>query len=246
MKKILSACLSALVLSISAAMPAMAAEAVKFKRGDSAATLSGTLKGYDIRDYRIGAKAGQVISVLFQARNSSCYFNVLPPSSAEMALFTGSMSGNEFAARLTQSGNYTIRVYLMRNAARRNEVCKYQFTVEISPVRATEPGMQTDALVPDTQFHATTEVPCARRPGQPTISCKSGVVRYEAGNADVTVFWPDGGSRVLFFRNGAFSGADLGQADGKARVSSTMEDGLYFIRVGTQRFEIPDALVFGG
>ncbi|MDO9414676.1 hypothetical protein [Pararhizobium sp.] len=103
---------------------------VKFRAGASSATLKGTVKGYDTARYIIGAEAGQVMSVLFSPGNSSCYFNVLPPSGGD-AVFNGSSSGNEYSANLQSSGNYTIQTYLMRNAARRNETCKFSLTIEI-------------------------------------------------------------------------------------------------------------------
>ncbi|WP_313616486.1 hypothetical protein [Agrobacterium sp.] len=233
---------------LSVASVADAAEqTVRFKPGASFATLNGAIKGYDGQDYRLGAKAGQVMSVLFKPGNRSCYFNVLPPGSQDVAIFVGSTSGNEFSANLQATGDYVIRVYLMRNAARRNEQCKYSFTVEISGEQTgAVDAPSTDALVPGTDFNATSEVPCARVSGQPSTSCKAGVVRRGNGDADVTIFWPDGGTRVLFFKQGKFAGADTSQADGAAKLSSSVDNGLYFIRVGEQRFEIPDALVFGG
>lgn len=168
------------------------------------------------------------------------------PRSKDVATFIGSISGNEFTADLAQSGDYVIRVYLMRNAARRNEKCQFALTVEISPgAEKNAPSAAGDALVPATNFNATTDVPCSRAAGQPNRSCKAGVVRRGNGSADVTVFWPDGVNRVLFFKEGQFAGSDTSSADGDPHTSSTTENGLYLIRVGPQRFEIPDVLVLG-
>ncbi|SOC39951.1 hypothetical protein SAMN05892877_106276 [Rhizobium subbaraonis] len=233
-----------------ALLPVLAAVAaeqvVHFKPGATSATLDGTIKGYDGKDYRVGAKAGQAMSVLFEPNNQSCYFNVLPPGSNDVSIFTGSNSGNEFAANLEDTGDYVIRVYLMRNAARRNEQCKYKFTVEISAQATEAPdGSSNDALVPGTNFNATSDIPCSRVAGQPSTRCRAGVVRRGDGNSDVTVFWPDGGSRTLFFKGGEFTGADSSEADGDVKTSSSLENGLYLIRVGEQRFEVPDVLVVG-
>lgn len=232
---------------LSGMLPALAAEeVVHFKKGATSATLSGSFKGYDGRDYRVDASAGQAMSVLFKPSNASCYFNVLPPGSEDAAIFVGSSSGNEFSANLDESGDYLVRVYLMRNAARRNEQCAYKLTVEISANAAGSDGVTTeDALVPGTDFNATSEIPCSRVSGQPSASCKAGVVRRGDGNADVTVFWPDGGTRVLLFKSGNFVGADTSEADGADKTTSTVENGLYLIRVGEQRFEVPDVLVLG-
>ena len=80
---------------------------------------------------RDGARAGQVMSVLFRPSNRSCYINVWTPG-ADSAAFNGSVTGNEYTANLAMSGDYAIQVYLMRNAARRNETCRYRVTVEIT------------------------------------------------------------------------------------------------------------------
>lgn len=106
-------------------------ETVKFAPGAISKTVSGTIKGYDGVNYRLGASKGQVMQVLFSPSNPSCYFNVLPPGGSE-AVFNGSVSGNEFSTNLKAGGNYTVQVYMMRNAARRNETCKYSITFEIS------------------------------------------------------------------------------------------------------------------
>lgn len=109
---------------VSCASAADRFEAVKFKRGATSATLSGTIRGYDSVRYFVGAVAGQVMSVLFSPSNRSCYMNVWTPG-ADATAFNGAIIGNEYAANLTVSGNYAIQVYLMRSAARRNENCRY-------------------------------------------------------------------------------------------------------------------------
>ncbi|MBL0370933.1 hypothetical protein JJB09_02730 [Rhizobium sp. KVB221] len=103
---------------------------VKFKPQTTSATIKGNLKGYDTNNYMLGANAGQVLKVVLKASNSSCYFNIQGPDSEE-AQFNGSMTMGDFSGTLTVDGNYKAMVYLMRNAARRNEICKYTITFEI-------------------------------------------------------------------------------------------------------------------
>jgi hypothetical protein len=124
----------AMAICCGLSVPAAAAErseTVKFEAGAISATLSGRIKGYDGVNYLFDARAGQVISILFSPKNRSCYFNVFGPG-ADMAVHIGSSNGNEFGANLTASGQYRAQVYLMRNAARRGESCKYSMTIEIS------------------------------------------------------------------------------------------------------------------
>ena len=117
--------------AVPAAFGADRAEVVKFPAGAHSATLKSSVKGYDGVSYTLGANAGQAMSVLFTPSNASCYFNVTAPG-AESALFDGSSTGNEFSGNLATSGDYIVNVYLMRNAARRSETCRYSITFEIN------------------------------------------------------------------------------------------------------------------
>jgi hypothetical protein len=89
------------------------------------------VKGYESVDYRLGAATGQTMEVTLKSSNRFIYFNVLPPGD-ETAIFIGSTSGNHFAGTLPTNGDYTVRVYLMRNAARRNETASYSIDFKIT------------------------------------------------------------------------------------------------------------------
>ena len=106
-------------------------EQVRFASGATSAQRTDTIRGYDGIDYVLGAEAGQTMSVNFNPDNPSCYFNITPPGS-RTAIFNGSITGNQFAQELPSTGEYTVQVYLMRNAARRNETCTYDISFEIS------------------------------------------------------------------------------------------------------------------
>jgi hypothetical protein len=92
-------------------------------------------------------------------------------------------------------------------------------------------------------FDATAQIPCARYYGQPMTQCSAAATRGGTnGEATVTVSWPDGGERVIYFRNGR---AD--ESDAPDPLSYTREADLNMIRIGkSERFEIPDTLPFGG
>ncbi|MFO1060853.1 MAG: hypothetical protein U1E53_28250 [Dongiaceae bacterium] len=141
-----------------AALPALAAhktEAVRFKAGTSAATLSGRIKGEDSIDYTLRAGAGQAMSVTFAPDNKSCYFNLYPPGGGSAAIHIGASAGNAFAGTLPAAGNYRAQVYLHRNAARRNETCTFQITFEITgaaaaPAKISDLGGMASAKAADT------------------------------------------------------------------------------------------------
>ena len=72
------------------------------------------------------------MSVKLKSSNAANYFNVLPPGSQDVAIIVGSSDGNEWSGSLETDGEYTVRVYLMRSAARRNETASYTLTVGIA------------------------------------------------------------------------------------------------------------------
>lgn len=105
---------------------------------------------------------------------------------------------------------------------------------------AALPNAKTEA--PKTGFDATGIIPCARQFGQPMSLCQAGVIRGDAGQAIVSVTWPDGGERIIRFRDGRPESSNASE-----EFRFTREADLNMIRIGKgERFEVPDALPFGG
>lgn len=338
-------------------------EQVLFKAGQTGTSIKGKITGYESVLYRVGAEAGQTMSVALKPSNLATYFNVYEPGKGpgEQALATGSATGpmvpdlNRFKGKLPTSGTYTISVYMMRSAARRNERSNYVLDISISalgdasrlpPVQrdyadglqggpdywevrtahptgkvelrtspsgaasevgnlasgtvlrnlgcrmnearrwchvetlsapglsgwtageslressyvgtqqplksaaASEPGnfdRPVGGVRPQgSGFTATGLIPCARDAGQPMAQCEFGVVRKGNGNGVATVFWPDGGTRVIAFESGTPVSFDRSRADGDVRMKVDRKAGLLTVTIGAQRFEIPDAVIYGG
>jgi len=214
---------------------------VQFKPNETGTTIKGSIKGRQTIDYRLKAKAGQQMTVNLDTTNLSNYFNVLPPGS-ETALFVGSTSGNNWTGTLPKDGDYTIRVYLMRSAARRNEKAKYTLSIDIA---GSELGKApaSDAKVPGTPYHATGTVPCSIGPDpKGSAQCEFGVIRGKPGNAEVHLTPPGGGTRVL-----TFMGAKVSIADPKARLKASKSGYDWSISIDDFEFyEIPVAVIEGG
>jgi heat shock protein HslJ len=96
------------------------------------------------------------------------------------------------------------------------------------------------------QFDATGPIACAQQAGQPMVQCEFGVARAGGGYATVVIKLPDGRQRIIFFRMGKPIGADTSQADGYPEFRATKEGALNLIRIGNERYKIPDAVVLGG
>lgn len=326
-------------------------EEVRFAPGKTGTTIKGRIKGDQSVSYTIGAEAGQVLSVRLKPSNRGTYFNIYEPGRGpgDQALAVSEMTGdmvpdvNQFKGKLPTSGIYTISVYLVRAAARRNEVSTYSLEIGIPapgnaqalpPVKAdfadglqggpdfwqvtgvpvgdvlnlrrgpsardavvtsvtngavlrnagcrmaggqrwckvettagpalggwvagrylreggppVEPAKNAgtaDATVAGTTFNATGTIPCARRAGQPMGSCRFGVAREGNGNGTVTVFWPDGGDRLIIFQGGTPVASNVSESDANKPMKVERELDLIMLRIGSERFEIPQAVINGG
>lgn len=219
---------------------------VQFKPGATSATVQGSIRGYQIVDYVLNARQGQYMNVSMATNNNASYFNILAPGETEVAMFNGSINGNQYEGTLPRSGDYRIRVYMMRSAARRNEVANYRLEMIIGGATNLpgKPG-SGDALVPGTNYNATGNIPCSMGGGQPTTSCSFGVTREGNGTGIVTITKPDGRKRAIFFQNGRATGYDQSQSD-QGRFSAIKQSDLNIIRIGQERYEIPDAVIYGG
>jgi heat shock protein HslJ len=117
----------------------------------------------------------------------------------------------------------------------------------ISPDGSAAMGPDDSALrAGQGNFDATGPLPCAFAAGQPMGRCEFGVARAGGGYATVVVTKPDGRTRAIFFRMGRPIGADVAESEGRRDFSATKDGDLHRIRVGNERYEIPDAVVLGG
>ena len=117
----------------------------------------------------------------------------------------------------------------------------------VSPDGSVATGPDDSALrAGQGDFDATGQIPCAQYSGQPMTECEFGVARAGGGYATVVIKKPDGRTRAIFFRMGKPIGADNSEADGYPEFGATKENDLHLIRVGSERYEIPDAVVLGG
>lgn len=117
----------------------------------------------------------------------------------------------------------------------------------VSPDGSVAMGPDDSALrAGEGRFDATGKIPCAQAAGQPMGQCQFGVARAGGGYATVVVTRPDGRTRAIYFMMGRPLGADTSQADGYPEFRATKESDLNLIRIGNERYEIPDAVILGG
>lgn len=215
---------------------------VRFDAGRSGTVLKGSIRGYHYVDHQLNAGAGQTLKAVLRGSNGANYFNILPPGSDAVAMFVGELGDNRFEGILPTEGVYTLRVFLMRSAARRNETSHYSLDVAVTGKALKPlPGSQ-DAKVAGTRYHASAPIPCTLPYDAATRQCDAGVIRRGTdGTATLEVRAKSFLRRVLF-RQGKPVAGDAAQAMSASRRGDVTE-----IRFGTEeRFEIPDALVTGG
>jgi hypothetical protein len=135
MKKTFSAVILAAILFAASAQAkdVVHTKQVKFDKGSNGGTQSGKIQGYETYNYKLGAKSGQYMRVSLETKSGSTYFNIFEPGKGPggEAMFIGSSAGNAYTGNLPKDGTYTIQVYMMSSAARKNEVANYQLHVGI-------------------------------------------------------------------------------------------------------------------
>ena len=104
-----------------------APQRVRFQSGHSSATLKGRIIGFDTKDYVVEARAGQAMAVRLSSSNPSTYFVIYSINGRA----TDMNETTEWSESLSESGDYVIRVFMMRSAARRKGAAA-NFTLSIS------------------------------------------------------------------------------------------------------------------
>jgi len=218
-------------------------EKVQFAKGASSAVIKGQLKGDAMVDYVVRAAAGQTLSVELQKTNAQNYFNVMPPGSTGSAMFVGD-SGENYSGVLPTDGDYIVRVYLMRPAARRGESSNYTLTIGASGKALAPIAASQDALVPGTSYHASAKVKCVPAFETTPRECDAFVIR-RGFDGTATIDIPgSAGKRSILFVKGKPTASNAQAMDA---LTSERKGDVTVVKLGTsERYEIPDALVTGG
>lgn len=219
-------------------------ERVNFAKGASSATIKATMKGYDTVDYVVRAAAGQTLAVQFEGTNSQNDFNVLPPGSKDVAMYASQMTGERsYSGLLPTDGDYTIRVFINRAAARRQESSKYVLTVAVSGQALPPLASARDAKVAGTTFHARSVVNCVPPYASAAEECAVGIVRRGRDGTATVEFRgknPALVRRILFVQGQAMA------TDASSPFTASKKDDTSTVTIGDERYDVPDAFLTGG
>lgn len=101
-------------------------ERVRFQKGHISTILKGRLVTYDTKDYLLGAAKGQTMKIKLDS--SEAYFVVFPAKGEPIEMGPRT----DWSETLAESGDYVVRVFLMRGVARRKgSNANYSLKVEI-------------------------------------------------------------------------------------------------------------------
>ena len=240
-RRLLAAAAAALLAAGGHAADGIRKEPVRFEKGASQAVLKARIQGDETVDYVLRAGAGQTLAVTLKKTNPSTYFNVLPPGSNDVAMFVG-QDGGDYEGVLPADGDYTVRVYLMRPAARRNEASDYTLTIGVTGEALKPTPASQDAVVPGTSFHASAKIKCVPFLETSARECDAFVTRRGFdGTATVEIPQASGRRRILFVKGQAVA------SDATDTLSATRQGDVTVVKLGAdERYEVPDALVSGG
>jgi hypothetical protein len=130
MKKLLMLAGLAVVLMIAGGMAsAQTKTRVKFPAGTHGTSVKGTVRGYAYHDYVVGASAGQKMTVSISASAMSTVFTIFNPDGTNLE---EGAETDGFVGELPASGDYVVRVLMMRNEARRKgSISNYAIKITI-------------------------------------------------------------------------------------------------------------------
>lgn len=215
-------------------------ERVEFQSGSSGATVEGTITGHEVVDYVVGARAGQTMGVTLTTSHGATCFNVLPPDSENEAVFIGSTSGADSVGRLDLDGDWKIRVYMMRSAARRGEVADFDLDLTVRGDPDPNFALEANDFGPR-EWDARGDLGCVHggAPMQPA-ACPFKVVRYSSGGTVYAVKPGGEGTRILYFDSGEWS------TDSDAVIAVAKRSDLWTLTVEEESYEVPEAVLNGG
>ena len=119
---------SACLVILSSGAVGQTKQRVRFAAGSHGASLPGTVRGYAYRDYLVKASAGQKMSLSLTASEPATVMTVFLPNGDNL---DGATEADQFRGELPTSGDYVVRVLMMRSAARRKGSIS-NFTLKIS------------------------------------------------------------------------------------------------------------------
>jgi hypothetical protein len=98
---------------------------VTFPPDSTGTSVSSTVRSYETRSYVLNARAGQEMAIFVSGDNRFLEAAVISPRGATLYV------GTDWRGRLPNSGDYIVRIGLVRAEARRNGVGNFRLTLQV-------------------------------------------------------------------------------------------------------------------
>lgn len=138
---------------------------------------TGEIRGHDSIAYTLEAAAGQVLSVDLNAADGAVNFTILRTGAAD-AVFTSDTDGPVADLPLSDGGPYTVEVYLLRSAARRDVSVAFDIAIALNGADFA------DGLAGGPDWWQVTNVPDGALAGVHVGPSARYAVAGQAGNGD--------------------------------------------------------------
>lgn len=125
---VIAVLLGASIAFIAEKADAQAKTRLRFPRGASSTSIKGTVRGYAYRDYVVRANADQAITASVSSANTYTILTIFRPDGENLE---GAAQVDEFSGTLPLTGDYVIRVGMMRAGARKRGAVS-NFTLKVS------------------------------------------------------------------------------------------------------------------
>lgn len=209
-----------------------------FPEKESHTELRNTFIGDEITDYLLKANKDETLYVTLASDITSCYFNVLPPGSDNVAIFIGQNEGNTCNITLTENGTYKIRVYQMRSSARRET--KVNYTLSVS-VMDDIPEPHINPSISDTPYLVKGTLRAAN--GSSPQNVGFSVIRNPDNSAEIqTENAHTGVKRMFKFHENNWTCTNPDCSLSFAKIS---KDEWELICNGYEKYYIPDVVIYG-
>ncbi|MGJ5640776.1 hypothetical protein [Formosa sp. S-31] len=209
-----------------------------FPEWESHTELRSTFVGDEITDYLLNANKGDKLYVTLASDITSCYFNVLPPGSDNVAIFIGQNEGNTCSLTLNENGTYKIRVYQMRSSARRGTKVNYTLSVSVMD-EIPEPHIEPS--ISDTPYQAKGTLRAAN--GSVAQNVSFSVIRKPDDSIEIqTQNTNTGVKRIFKFHENSWICTNADCSLSYAKIST---DEWELICNGFEKYYIPDVVIYG-
>jgi hypothetical protein len=111
------------------AQDAVRSEPVALQAGESR-LIADTIGGFETVLYQITLRTAQTLSVALASNNLSNSFEIFAPGAAK-PLFVSELHGNRHEVRASTAGVYTVKVFLLRLAARDYQYAQYELALTL-------------------------------------------------------------------------------------------------------------------